>query len=492
MAHIVYEGFPAFERNSDATPSAPAYPPPAVEKGLSVRDKVEIWNCLTVFNVIRQRGPVTQADIIEETNLSSGAVSQFVTLLADKGLVGRVPDEWLPREAFSSVGRKRVYWDVSDATGYVIAIDIGQTHLRVVVADLRARLKTAHTSGARTNSTDAATWNLSYFRNFRLADGPDRALAYVGRVVRDHLKRLNIPLDANQIVAIAVGIPGHVDTARQTVYMPVAAGRWSRVNVALRLAQALGISDESGSAVEAIPIFVENNANLGVIGVTHHPGLRSSACQNDMGARAINDEPQQGVIYVKVGASIEAGLFLNRALYRGGQGVAGDIGHFQVREEGVLPCACGRKHCLDMVAGSEAVIAASKIARDDRLPRDLIERVVQGAVDGDEHCRAAIATAGSAVGQALVSLIKTLNPTEIVVDGAIVHSEGHFLNAMRAAVDAGIGEEDSATGSRAIPVIRDLHKNAHAINYGGIYCAIEGGWQAYVIARAYPNGAAAR
>ena len=500
MAHTTYEGFPTFGAHGGATrsiPAIPAYPPKpepsAREKSLGVRDILEQINCLSVFDVIRRGLSVTQAEIIEATRLSSGAVSQFVTQLVEVGLVQKVPDARLSREESTTAGRKRVHWEVSSETGYVIAIDVGQTHLRVVVTDMLARIKTRPDRVVSANEASEKDWNLRYTRDFRLSNGPDSAFKAISYHVRSHLNRLEIPLDAAHIVAIAVGVPGHVDTLKRVVNIPLPRNGWSGVNVAEGLARALEITE-----TDAIPIYVENNANLGAIGVTHNPELRASASNREDAEKPTGAEPPPNTIYVKVGTNIEAGLFLNGALYRGSQGTAGEIGHVQVqlledRDGSGKRCSCGREHCLDLVAGSEAVIAASGIDRGAGLPRDQIERVVEHALNDttdrsiSTRSKDAIERAGRAVGLVLVNLIKTLNPADIVLDGAIVHSDGLFLGAAKRAAYKGLDAAQEGTRPRNAPPIRALPRNAHAINSGGIYLAIESSWQPYVVMRVYPQ-----
>jgi predicted NBD/HSP70 family sugar kinase len=472
MAHVIFEGFPAFGRNTGATLSMRVYPPPSDNES-SIRRKMHERNVLYIYNIIRLFGPVTQARIIEATRLSNGAVSQLVTKLVRAGVVYQAPEAELLHEEPAALGRKRVPLMVTASAGYVVAIDIGQTHLRVVVADMLGEVVAGQNDSAGCDDP----WSAGYTRDFKLSDGPDKLLPRIASTIRDRLRSLDIPLDSGHILGIAVGVPGHVERNSGEVTIPSYDRTWNRVNVAERLAQELHIelADENNSDT-GINIYVENNANLGAIAVWYDHNLGASTALPSGGTtlRDTSEGQPENIVYVKVGANIEAGLILNGTLYRGSQGIAGEMGHVQVMEEaGMRYCPCGRSYCLDTIAGSAAVIAMSEIANRGRSPRDAVESVVEAALNGTVKSRTAIAMAGEAVGRVLVNLINVLNPTEIVLDGAIVHSNGLFAGAVRDAVRQGL--------TRPAPPIRDLDKDAHAIITGAILLAIESGWETYVL-----------
>jgi predicted NBD/HSP70 family sugar kinase len=59
-------------------------------------------------------------------------------------------------------------------------------------------------------------------------------------------------------------------------------------------------------------------------------------------------------LYVSGEIGVGAGVILDRELFRGARGWAGEIGHVTVEPEGA-PCRCGARGCLETVAGLEAL-----------------------------------------------------------------------------------------------------------------------------------------
>jgi predicted NBD/HSP70 family sugar kinase len=96
-------------------------------------------------------------------------------------------------------------------------------------------------------------------------------------------------------------------------------------------------------ALAGLPITVDNEANLAALGEL----------------RAGGDEPT--FLYVSGEIGIGAGIVLDGALYRGGRGWSGEIGHVTVYPDG-RPCRCGARGCLEQYAGQAQVAADPDLA----------------------------------------------------------------------------------------------------------------------------------
>ncbi|MDY7084321.1 MAG: ROK family protein [Actinomycetota bacterium] len=96
-------------------------------------------------------------------------------------------------------------------------------------------------------------------------------------------------------------------------------------------------------ALADLPITVDNEANLAALGELRADGAGPS------------------FVYVSGEIGIGAGIVLDGALYRGGRGWSGEIGHVTVYPDG-RPCRCGANGCLEQYAGQEAVAADPDLA----------------------------------------------------------------------------------------------------------------------------------
>src|SRR5699024_9783967 len=90
------------------------------------------------------------------------------------------------------------------------------------------------------------------------------------------------------------------------------------------------------------PIFIENDARLGLIGEkkfgkANHP---------------------TDILYVTIGKSIGSGITINNKLMRGSTGFSGQAGHFSILADGI-DCICGNKGCWQLYASTKAIIEAA-------------------------------------------------------------------------------------------------------------------------------------
>jgi predicted NBD/HSP70 family sugar kinase len=139
--------------------------------------------------------------------------------------------------------------------------------------------------------------------------------------------------DGLTLAGAALAVPGLV-TAEGLVRVAPNLG-WQDVDVPAILGAT--------PALAGLPIAVDNEANLAALGEL----------------RAGGDEPT--FLYVSGEVGIGAGIVLDGALYRGGRGWSGEIGHVTVYPDG-RPCRCGANGCLEQYAGQEQVAADPALA----------------------------------------------------------------------------------------------------------------------------------
>src|SRR5262249_44700141 len=110
-----------------------------------------------------------------------------------------------------------------------------------------------------------------------------------------------------RLVGCTAGIPAPLDRESGVVAAPVILPGWAEVPVAERLSGQLDLA-----------VHVENDANLGAVGELFFGA-----------ARGIDD-----FVYVKLSTGVGSALVLDGRLYRGATGVAGELGHVQVQDDG--------------------------------------------------------------------------------------------------------------------------------------------------------------
>jgi predicted NBD/HSP70 family sugar kinase len=211
-------------------------------------------------------------------------------------------------------------------------------------------------------------------------------------------------VETSQIVGAGVGLPGPVDRRTGKIGSAVILPGWAGLRAQAELAHRLGLHVE-----------VDNDANLGAL------------AEASFGAgRGLKD-----ILYVMVGSGIGAGFVLDGRVHRGASGLAGEIGHVQVRPDGAV-CRCGNRGCLETIAGEGALRALLR----PRLGRDVTEcELLDLVAGGDLGARRVVDDAGRAIGRVLADLCNALNPEAIVVGGQLSKVGEPLLGGIREAVD---------------------------------------------------------
>lgn len=205
-------------------------------------------------------------------------------------------------------------------------------------------------------------------------------------------------VSVEDIVGIAVGIPGLVDRSAGTVLSCPNLPRLDSANLAQEASWELGV-----------PVYIENNTNLIALG-EHTAGL----------GVGIHD---MAVIFV--GSGVGCGLILDGKLYGGADGLASEFGHTIVVPHG-LQCTCGAQGCVEMYCSGKAL---TRVAEELFGPKELYSLGTRFAGAGllteraradDTRARKALEESFIFMGVALTSLVNMLNPRLIVLGGGII------------------------------------------------------------------------
>jgi len=323
-------------------------------------------------------------------SLSRAAVTAIINDLIETGLIQETESR------SGSSGRPPIILEINPASGYVIGIDIGATHLSLVLANFAA------------NVIDELEIAIA------INDGPEVCLAKTDQLVHEILAKNN--LGFNQIHAVGIGVPGPIVSDAGMVLAPPIMPGWDRYPIRAALEKFWGC-----------PVALGNDAELGAFGEWAFGAGRG---ENDLA-------------YIKVGTGIGAGLLLDGKIYRGASGSAGEIGHLTIDENGPL-CNCGNTGCLEALAGGHAIArqAQESIRRGQRtllssmgpIENLSAREVAIAARKGDLVAQQIVAQAGSHLGVAIAGMVNLFNPGMVLVGGGVAQIGDLFLQPIRDAV----------------------------------------------------------
>ncbi|MBU6206237.1 MAG: ROK family protein, partial [Alphaproteobacteria bacterium] len=164
-----------------------------------------------------------------------------------------------------------------------------------------------------------------------------------------------------------------------------------------------------------LPVLVENDANLAAFAEwTWGVGRR---CNH--------------FVHITCGEGIGGGIILNGEIYQGGSGLAGEIGHMVIEEQGTL-CFCGSRGCLSGFATERAILAA---LRDSEKSRNSLSEVVDSARHGDAACQRVLFEAGVHLGKALATVVRVMGPDIIAVGGTLATAGDIMFDGLRSCAE---------------------------------------------------------
>jgi predicted NBD/HSP70 family sugar kinase len=320
----------------------------------------------------------TRAELIEATGLSAPTVGSLVMDLIRSGVVkdlGAGP---------SRGGRRPSIMEFNARHGCIGGIDLGPTRTRLAVADLRGE-PLAHDVIATPS---------------RLA--PETLLLRLADALRRLLRDANIPSD--RLIAVGAGAPGAVEFDRGIVTEAPNLRNWARVPMREILEGALGV-----------PTIVENDVNLAILGERWRGAAKG----------------HHTCVYITVGTGIGAGIIVDDVLHRGHHFMAGEIAFMCMGAEYI---DAGMVRCLESLASLKAL--AERSPRRARLdPAHAVSDMLQAAGNGDRVARKAVEEAAVLIGMAVANLAVVVDPSLIVLAGAMMTQSELLVHEVRRVVD---------------------------------------------------------
>jgi glucokinase-like ROK family protein len=350
---------------------APSREPPTIAPAPGSTSSLRAANQRRVIALLQlgsDTSTVSQAEIARATHLAPATVSNIVRELTAAGLV----------ETTLGSGRRGTTVRISRAAGLVVGVDFGHRHVRVAVGDLNGEVLAlerepmpqdhGHDAGL-----DAVTTILD-----RLLDGLGATSSDVVNVGLG----LPTPISKEGLVTSAAILPGWVGVNAQAE-----AEKWLRR-----------------------PTTVDNDANLGALAEyrrgagTGHPNM----------------------VFVKVSSGVGAGLMLEGRLFRGADGMAGEIGHLTLDEQGPF-CRCGSRGCLEAYAS----VGMAQELLASQLPDASIDEIIAAAQGGNVSAVRMFEDAGRHLGWGVAMLANLINPSAVVVGGDMSRAGDLLLDPVR-------------------------------------------------------------
>ena len=328
-------------------------------------DTIRDINRQIVLNYVRDRSPISRAEIARQTDLHRSTVSVIVDNLLVDGTITEIG------EGVSTGGRKPKLYKLRTGEPSAIGIDLTPRTTTIAVADLAG------------NILEKETFSTS----------PD--VEFMTAQILDRVTRLT-KSNGNAGLEIGLSVPGLVDSRTGEVFH-IPYFDWRNWDICSKLELATGSR-----------VTVENDANATALAELWfgHELVRKT----------------DTFLMVLVGDGIGTGIIFDGQIYRGEKGAGGEFGHMIAGDDAPVECSCGSRECWEAYASEKAFAARYRSLLDrESMKQGSIEigDLVELAINGEKHATEALQVTVKYLGNGISNLIVGLSPQVVVVSGRI-------------------------------------------------------------------------
>ena len=345
----------------------------------------------TILDLIRFTGPVTRSELSDLSGLSRPTISKNCDHLLTIGLI---EEENIILRGETG---KRTKLKLRGDFGTIVGIELGATSVEFGLCDISGKILAFH----------------SY--SIDLSRGPNYILDFVITCIAELYEKTNF--STNRLLGVGIGLPARVDYKAGMAIHPAFMPGWNRYPVRELLTNRLNC-----------PVYVDNDANAMALGEFHY------------GA----GQKVKNLIFIKAGTGIGAGIIIDGKIYRGETGFAGNIGHVYVDGRTDL-CKCGRRGCLEAIAGGSAIARRAKEAIDkseanilagvaEREGACTAREVSLAAEAGDRFSSNLIKETGIIIGEQVGRMAFLFDPGRVIIGGGLAGFGPAYLSYIREGV----------------------------------------------------------
>ena len=336
-------------------------------------------NRRVILNLIRDKQPISRADLARLSGLQRSTVSLITEELIEdrwvvEGTTGRLPRGRRPTLLLLNQRRR------------IICIDIRPKRTFIGVSDVNGMF--------------------SFQESIPTSPDPDRAIRQLIGRLRPLLKtRAEDPFEG-----IGISLPGRVDhSTQQLIFAPNL--KWRQVDLKTPIEREMGLE-----------VALENAANACALAEIWFD--RTNTIRN--------------LVTITVSEGIGTGIVADGRILRGANGMAGELGHFPLDADGPQ-CGCGKRGCWEVLASDQAAIRYyfESAGRNSRpRPSEFeFKALLALAEQGDTLAIKALDKMAAQLARGVRMIIAGLDPEAILFVGEFTTAWGRFEPKIKREVD---------------------------------------------------------
>lgn len=336
-----------------------------------------------VLNYVREKEPISRADIARETELQRSTISTIVDALQADGLIEEIG------AGESTGGRRPTLLRIRTSGVMAIGVDITPSQTIIATSNLAGRVLEQQT--------------------FQTDPQFEKTIALVVDCVQTMARKYK-----GSIEAVGVSLPGLVDTSmRRVLYVPYF--KWRDIEIAEIISKATGLD-----------VTVENDANAAALAELWFGRPEVSQVRD--------------FIMVLVADGTGTGIVFDGQVYKGKYSAAGEFGHMIIGKGAPVACSCGNYDCWEAFSSERAALARYQKmvgANSAAYTNDFAELIVR-AMGGERAAEEALLETAHYLGIGISNLIVGFSPEAVVVGGRIARAWPLVADALGKTVDRSI------------------------------------------------------
>lgn len=316
-------------------------------------------NKKAILELLREKGPMSKADITRELHLSFPAVSYNVKKLQEENLIYEMG------MADNVLGRKGVLLAFNSRLSYLIGVDIGRNNIRVMCSDIGGKILAYSTKRIEQNN-----------------DVIQQVIQQVYSIVEE------VKIEIADVICMGIGVPGIYDGQTDCLKFAPFAETWNKQLLMQNLKKEF-----------CMDIVIENSVNLGAIG-ERWQGVAKG---------------YKNILYVDLGVGIGSAAIIDGVLMRGKNGAFGEIA-YMLLDKDRLSDRFSEEGSLEKLIPSRAIgqLITQLYQGDEKLPiREVLNRLEKSG-DFPE-----IQNVPLYFSMSLVNTIAVTNPDLLVIAGRL-------------------------------------------------------------------------
>ncbi|MEO8360298.1 MAG: ROK family protein [Vicinamibacteria bacterium] len=354
-------------------------------------------------NLVREKQPISRADLARLMGMRRAAVGLIVNELLESRLI------FEGAKGESKGGRPPTYLYIDTRRRCVLAVDINAVHTSLLVTDMLGH----------------ALREVEKFETPRKPPALIKELSLrIKRVLATHK-------DLGECAGVGVVISGMVAPDGATLRYSPTLG-WRDVEILRPL-----------KAAAKLPVTLENSVKACIIAQVW---------------AVTGDSPVDApVVFVNVSDGVGVGIAIDGKLLRGVNNIAGEFGHVPLNMYGPL-CACGQRGCWEAYVSKRAIIARymgtdPSWAGKAEPPGPTVKEIMARAHANEGRALETVRETGYYLARGFATIVKAIDPGRIYISGEITNGWDIMASGVRAAMrEQSLTRETGETDIRIVPL----------------------------------------